>query len=360
MAGQANLRTGTFDMASLLAQRFVSAAKFGLNTIADVLAADRQTHNSIVRDMVASFIDVTSDALRISGSTITGRMIKADEFTRAPTQRDLPGQTVGFPMDRYMFAIGWTSEWLKRKTPADLAIAQQQAQIAELLTLRGAIQTAIYTPTNSTFVDYLVNNVSLPVKAFYNADGALIPDGPNGQQFNGATHTHYTAAASLLAANITALVATVQEHNFRAKPVIVISTTDETAFRGLTGFTAYVDSRLTLGMPTTLLPADRLDVFLLDNRAIGIFGAAEVWVKPWAIANYAFAYDAGSALKALAYRQEVDGDLQGLRLKETLDIAPLHAEYMETIFGIGVWNRGNGAVHQFNNASYTAPTITFP
>jgi hypothetical protein len=359
MAIQA-LRTGTFDMASLLAQRFVSAAKFGLNTIADVLAADRATHNSIVRDMVSSFIDVTTDALRVSGSSVTGRMIRADEYTRAPTQRDLPGQTVGFPMDRYQFALGWTSEWLKRKTPADLAIAQQQAQIAELLALRGAIQNAIYTPTNSTFVDYLVNNVSLPVKAFYNADGFLIPDGPNGQTFNGATHTHYTAAASLLAANITALVATVQEHNFRAKPVIVISTTDEAAFRALTGFTAYVDSRLTLGMPTTLLPADRLDVFLLDNRAIGIFGAAEVWVKPWAIAGYAFAYDAGSQLRALAYRQEVDGDLQGLRLKETLDIAPLHAEYMETIFGIGVWNRGNGAVHQFTNATYVAPTVTFP
>jgi hypothetical protein len=117
MAGQANLRTGTFDMASLLSQRFVSAAKFGLNTIADVLAADRQTHNTIVRDMVSAFIDVTTDVLRISGSTITGRMIKADEYSRAPTQRDLPGQTVGFPMDRYQFALGWTSEWLKRKSP---------------------------------------------------------------------------------------------------------------------------------------------------------------------------------------------------------------------------------------------------
>lgn len=359
MAGQA-LRTGTFDMASLLAQRFVSAAKFGLNTIADVLAADRTTHNTIVRDMVAQFIDVTTDALRISGSTITGRMIRADEYTRAPTQKDLPGQTVGFPMDRYQFALGWTSDWLKRKTPADLAIAQQQSQIAELLALRGAIQNAIYTPTNTNFVDYLVNNVTLPVKAFYNADGSLIPDGPNGQTFNGATHTHYTGAASLVAANITAMVATVQEHNFRAKPVIFISTTDEAAFRALAGFTAYVDARLTLGTPTTLQPSERLDVFLLDNRAIGIFGAAEVWVKPWAIAGYAFCFDQGNALKPLAYRQEVDGDLQGLRLKETLDLAPLHAEYMETIFGIGVWNRGNGAVHQFTNATYTAPTITFP
>jgi hypothetical protein len=360
MAGQANLRTGTFDMASLLSQRFVSAAKFGLNTIADVLAADRTTHNTIVRDMIAAFIDVTSDALRVSGSTITGRMIKADEYTRAPTQKDLPGQTVGFPMDRYQFALGWTSDWLKRKSPADLAIAQQQSQIAELLSLRAAIQIAIYNPTNSNFIDYLVNNVSLPVKAFYNADSSLIPDGPNGQTFNGATHTHYTGAASLLAANVTAIVATVQEHNFRAKPVLIISVTDETAFRALAGFVPYTDLRLTRGVPTSLIPSETLDVFLLDNRAIGIFGAAEVWVKPWAVAGYIFAYDSASPMKPLAYRQEVDGALQGLRLKETLDIAPLHAEYMETIFGIGVWNRGNGAVHQFTNATYTAPTISFP
>ena len=52
--------------------------------------------------------------------------------------------------------------------------------------------------------------------------------------------------------------------------------------------------------------------------AIGIFHGAEVWVKPWAIANFAFAWDAASPQKPLVFRQRTQTSLQGLRIAATL------------------------------------------
>ena len=44
-----------------------------------------------------------------------------------------------------------------------------------------------------------------------------------------------------------------------------------------------------------------LDMSRLDNRAIGIFEGAEVWVKPWMIQNYCFAWDAASPNKPTSW-----------------------------------------------------------
>ncbi|HEY9463793.1 MAG TPA: hypothetical protein VIR54_11925, partial [Vicinamibacterales bacterium] len=112
------------------------------------------------------------------------------------------------------------------------------------------------------------------------------------------------------------------------------------------------DPRLSLNANANQ-PFERATVTRLDNRAIGIFGAAEVWVKPWAIANYAFVCDTTDPRKPLVMRQE-----EGLHLEATIETFPLRADYYEHMFGFGAWNRLNGAVLQFNNASYSAPTFS--
>jgi len=137
--------------------------------------------------------------------------------------------------------------------------------------------------------------------------------------------------------------------------MVAISRTDEAAVRALSGFVAYTDPRLIL--QTTEAPAQRLDVTRLDNRAIGIFGGAEVWVKSWMIANYIFIWDAGSE-KPLVIRQRSSTSMQGLRVVGAIDAFPLYAQYMEAEFGVAVWNRTNGAVLMFNNATYADPVIT--
>jgi hypothetical protein len=151
-------------------------------------------------------------------------------------------------------------------------------------------------------------------------------------------------------------VTTVQEHYNTGVPVIYINQADEAAVRALTGFNAYVDSRL-VPATTATTPRAGLDIANLYDRPIGLFGAAEVWIKPWMIANYAFAYVQGPP-EPLVMRVPPFAGLADLQLMYEDDRHPLYARSYERQFGIGVWNRTNGAVLQFNNGTYQIPTIT--
>lgn len=347
--------TGTYDISTLLAARTASAAAYGLETIQRILAADIAAHNILVRQMLGDFAELSSDRQRLYGGSVGGEMIEVDEYGRAPTQRDLPGSTVGFPLRLFQYALGWTDKWLKIHTPADMAIATQAAEKAHLRAIQREIKRAIFRSANYSWPDYLVDNVTLAVKRFVNADSLAIPNGPNGETFTASSHTHYDAIAGLTAAALTATINDVIEHGFGGKVIAAINKADEAAVRALTGFVAYPDPRIIYRNSDT--PGQTLDITRLDNRAIGIFGGAEVWVKPWAIANYVFVYDSDDPQKPLVFRQRSDSQLQGLRIAATLDTYPLHAQYMEDEYGIGVWTRTNGAVLYFGGGAYVDPTI---
>lgn len=349
------LQTGTYDIASLLEVRNVSAADFGLDTIQAVLEDDVQKHNALVTEMVSEMAEVSTDRQRLSGTSVSGEMSEVDEYGRSPTQKPVSGTTVGFPLRRFQYAIGWTRDWFQRHTPADMAAAVTAGERAHLSKITREIKRAAYLSANYTFPDFLIDGVSLAVKRFVNADSASIPDGPNGETYDGATHTHYNGSATLTASAFLANINDVIEHGHGSAVKVAISTTDEAAVRLLSGFNAYVDPRLVYRATDT--PGQTLNISRLDNRAIGIFGGAEVWVKSWAIANYAFAWDAGDAMKPFVFRQDQSTALQGLRIAGTIDQFPLYAQYMQAEFGVGVWTRTNGAILDFANASYTDPTI---
>lgn len=348
--------TGTYDISTLLAVRFQSAAQFGLDTIQRVLEADLQAHNAIVTQMVSDLCEVTTDRQRKYGSSVAGEMVEVDEYGRSVTQNPVSGDTVGFPLKLFQFALGWTSKYLEVATPADLAEGTIAAEQAHLRAIQRELKRAIYLSANYTYNDHLVDRVDLAVKRFVNADGAKIPNGPNGETFDGATHTHYDGNAGLTAAVLSACISDVIEHGHGGAVKLAISKTNEAAVRALSGFTAYPDPRIVFRASDT--PGQTLDISRLDNRAIGIFDGAEVWVKSWAIAGYAFAWDAASPKKPLAFRQRAQGSLQGLRIAAELSTFPLIAKYMEAEYGIGVCTRTNGAVLDFVNAAYTDPTIS--
>lgn len=350
------MTTGTHDISTLLATRYQSAADYGQDKIAAVLAADVAAHNAIMMEMVSDICEVTTDRQRRYGTSISGEMVEVDEYGRAQTQVAKPGATVGFPLRLNQFAIGWTEKWMQTHTPADMAIATQNAQKAHMRAVVRDIKRALYGATNYTFYDHLVDNVELAVKRLVNADSANIPDGPNGETFDGSTHTHYNANATLTAAALQANVEDVIEHGHGSMVRLAIARADETAVRALSGFTAYPDPRIIYRATDT--PGQTVDISRLDNRAIGIFNGAEVWVKPWAIANYHFAWDAGATDKPLAFRQRESAALQGLRIAATLNTYPLVAQYMEVEYGIGVWTRTNGAILYSASGTWADPTIS--
>lgn len=349
--------TGTHDLASLAANRFQSAAEFGIDTIAEVLERDLAAHNAAVEEMMAELAVPTTDQQRIYGTSVTGDMVEVDDYGRSATQRQLPGATVGFPLKANQYALGWTEKWMQLKTPADLAAGVIAAKRAHQRKLRVEIQRAILFSGNYNFVDFLEAGITLGVKRLVNADSQQIPDGPNAEVFDGATHTHYLARAggAIAASDVNGAINTVVEHGHGNMVKIAISKTDEATFRALTGFQAYVDERVVYRNTDT--PARTLDTTRIDNRAIGIFGAAEVWVKPWMPANYLFVWDASGLTSPLAFRQRVQPSLRGLRIAATNSAFPLTAQYMEAEFGFGAWNRTNGAVLFFGNTTYADPTL---
>jgi len=349
------LNTGTMDINTLLATRYSSAVDYGLEKIQAVLAADIAAHNAIVTELVSDLCEVTTDRQRRYGSSVDGEMVEVDEYGRAPTQISKPGATVGFPLRLFQFSIGWTEKWLQLHSPADMAIATQGAEKAHLRAIQRDIKRAIFGSANYTFNDFLVDKVDLSVKRFINADSSAIPDGPNGETFDGTSHTHYDASATLTAAAVKASINDVIEHGFGGAVRLAISKTDETAVRALTGFVAYPDPRVIYRNTDT--PGQTLDISRLDNRAIGIFEGSEVWVKPWMLANYTFTWDAASPNKPLAFRQRASAALNGLRIAATIQTFPLTAQYMEAEWGVGVWTRTNGAALYFANATWADPTI---
>jgi len=349
------MTTGTHDLSSLLVARNQSVAEFGLTNIIPILQRELAAHNQIAMMLVSDLAETTMDRQRKYGVGSIADMIEADEYSRSPTQRSAPGDTVGFPLKRFQSAIGWTQDWFESKTPADMAIAVQSVERAHLRMITREVKRAFFLSSNYTWDDFLVDGVDLAVKRLVNADGASIPEGPNNEVFDGATHTHYIGEASLTAAFLNAAINDLVEHGHGNNVKIAVSTTDEAAVRALTGFVAYPDPRITYRSADN--PAQTLDITRLNNRAIGIFGGAEVWVKSWMMANYIFIWDAGSP-KPLVVRQRANGGMTGLRIAATNSAFPLYAQYMQADFGVGVWNRTNGVSYYFANATYANPTIT--
>jgi hypothetical protein len=348
---------GILTMSDMLKERFQTPVQLGLDTIQRSLQADLAIHNRIVNDITQTFADTTSDRRRRYGVSSQLEFLTADEFTRAHTQKVITGSEVEFPMDGFQAAVGWTAQFFKNKSVADMAATQVAAKVGHVARIRSQLQKAIFGSSNFSTFDYRVDNVQLDVKRFVNADGAPIPMGPNGETFNASTHTHYLFHDTLDNASAHALVQTVLEHHNDGQIRVFINSADEAAWRALADFKPYVDARLTIPI-TTSNPTTRLDPFKTNDRAIGLFDAAEVWVKPWALSNYAVAMDIATPMKPLALRTR-DGGGARLDTVGTNVLFPLQADYMESEFGFGVWTRTNGAVlyHAAGAVAYVDPVI---
>lgn len=352
-------QTGTYVLGDLLENRFdnVSVHEFGMDMITDVIQNDLAAHNAQVEELLTEFAIPSDDLVRIYGTSVDGDMVEVDEFGRGPTQKDRPGDTVGFPMRKFQFSLGWTRDFLDIASVRDVAIATDTAEKAHLNALRREIKKALFLSANYSFTDYIATKTTLAVKRLVNADSAAIPPGPNGESFDGSTHTHYNATATLANADVKALITDVVEHGHGDDVRIAINVADEAAWAALTDFKAYVDLRLTHNVNTNEA-LKQVDTVPVNNRAVGVIYGAEVWVKPWGIANYPICWAAGVGEKPLVLRQRPQASLRGLRLAGEIPSHPLLTRYMEAVFGFGVWTRTNGAVLYTANATWADPSIT--
>ena len=354
----------TFDA---LASTQQTIAQFGEDHAWDGIASMLNSYNDQQAELTSSLVDRTTSRLRRYGTAAQMEMQRLDEMGTPNVQKVQPGVPVGFPLENYGIALQWTRTFMKTTKASVLASQILAATTADTRRMIRNIKVAIYTGINYNFVDYLVDHlevIPLPVKAFLNADGQPVPPGPNGEVYNGYTHTHYLASATLTNAFAASVVETVIEHYNEGEAVIWINRADETAWRALVDFKAmtydYVIRATTQEYGEGTLNKDRL-----YNRQIGYFRGAEVWTKPYAIAGYMFCYMDG-APQPLVMRirgEEANGgapleDSGNFVLTYEDDLHPLRAKAYEHEYGIGVWNRTNGSVGYYGGSVYVQPVIS--
>ncbi len=337
-----------------------SVADYGEDRAWDSISIAMDAWNRQAEDMSGELWERGTEQQRAYGTLDTKQMQEMDQWGTPEVQKVTAGVTVGFPLRRYGDAIGWTYDFMLQNTVAQLAAEVDAIAGADFRNMMRAAKQALYVSTNYSFVDKLgggggTPNVTLAVKALVNNDGLALPVGPNGETY-ATSHNHYLANATLTAGVLTNLIVTVQEHFNEGTPIVVISQTDEATVRALTGFIADVDARIVQPQTATYTTSG-VDVRNLYDRRIGLFGAAEVWIKPWAIPNYALCYIRGNMPRPLLMRVPERTELANLRLVVDDERHPLYARAYERRFGMGAWNRVAAGVLYFAGGAYVNPTI---
>ena len=348
---------GTYSTLDVLESNQQSVIEYGVNNVWQSFTVTLAAHNRTMADMSGDLWVPSTDTRRAYGGGDTQVMQESDQFGAPAAQKISAGITVDLPLRRFVIGAQWSRQAFEMMSVAQLTADFTAKMSADRLNLINGAKRALFTATNYSFVDYLGRpaGVTLNVKALVNNDGSALPVGPNGETF-ATSHTHYLANATLTAAVLTNLVTTVQEHYNSGTPVIIINQADEAAVRALAGFSAIADVRLIQpGGGTAVYARGTLDVANLYDRQIGLFGAAEVWVKPWGIANYALCYMRGQT--PLVMRQPIFGPAGDFRLVADNDGYPMFGQAFERQVGFGVWQRTAAAVLYFAGGAYVSPTI---
>lgn len=342
---------------TLAANTTQTVVDFGEDRIWEAIDANVRIQNELLTEMLGGLADVSTDRLRRYGGVDEMTMEDLDQIGRPDAQKLTSGSNVGFPLRLKGGSLQWTRIAFMTMRVGELAKHAQGFLAADRKAVMTEIKRAMMFTANYTFADVLVDNVDLPVKRLVNADSAAIPLGPNGETFNAATHTHYLATASFVAANLTSLIDTVAEHVNTGQIMVYINSAQEATVRAFTGFTAYADPRIQQYPTTSTIPFPRVSLLNIGNRAIGIFGAAEVWVKPWVPANYVICLVVGGGRgKPLVMRERSSGS-GGFGLVAEDELHPLRAQTYQREFGFGVWNRVGAAVLYTGGGSYTNPSL---
>lgn len=333
----------------------------GEQSVYDQIDAARIAHNRVTNEMFGDFVERSTDQLRQYGGTDSMTFDELDEFGRADAQKIAAGATVGFPLRNYGISAQRTRTNLLNVTVQEIVAEVSAVLDGDIRVLQRELKRALFYSTNISFLDRRVKNITIPVKRLVNADSMPVPLGPNGEVFTAASHTHYlfTAGTTLAAADVTALVLAIAEHYNNVQVVVNINAAQEAAVRALTGFTQITPTFVT---PATSAAAivEAYDTRSIGDRKIGYFGPnyAEVWVKPWVPAGYLHAWGAGGPTPVVMRTRAGGGDLEVMFEDEKY---PLRSRGWEREFGMGVWNRVNGAALYIDTgaaAAYVVPTIT--
>lgn len=337
---------GTYSLSDLLAQRFVPASQFGFDNIARAIQAHLDWLNGQVNDQMGLVAETSSDVRRVYGVSENMQMQEVDELGVARTQKDTQGVEVDFPLRKFSISTGWTADFIARATPADLAQKALDVSSAYVTRLRQELAAAFFNKANYSFVDFLGDGTTLAVKKLLNADGAAIPNAPDGTTFSGS-HQHYvgTVGASLAYTDIDDIIANVTEHGLlnvglfiNQANVATLAGLASTKFTALTLAVVAVPGRTSGTVETQNVTDDPA------NKLVGYWAGYPVFTRSWVPSGYYLPLSMDAPQKPLVHRIDKFSALNGLRMVFQLNAHPLTAQTWEAEIGFGAWGRHSAAV----------------
>lgn len=360
-----------------------TVAEYGVDRFFELVEDYVVVMENILRDMLADFCDFGTIRLMRYGAGVTDfTMEKLNEYGRADAAKVGSGSDVGFPLERWGKSLSWTEDFILTSEVKELAAMVMAIVGADMANVILHIKRALYYSTNSTETDYLLDKASIPIKRLANADSMALPINPmTGATFNAATHTHYSANATLTSTVLNNLMTNVTEH-FASGTVgyIDINTAQESFFdpTSLTGYVQLPYTGQTLGDDTARANGAPLSPFGTLDRVIGNYKGWIVRVKPYSIANYVLCHVQGPAIeKILQYRyrgaksdgqgSSLPGIMNGGSLTQTgwgdLQLVSRDKNFQMALeeyrreFGLGVKNRVAGAILYIGGGSYVDPSL---
>ena len=339
---------GVYTVQDLLATRFATAASIGLDRVNSILQAQLSYDNQYIVEMISDLADPVTVQQEVWGQYTSGEMDWVDEYGNGYAHKNQNGLTAAYPLYKFAYQLGWTDNYFKIATAAEVAKMYIELRDAYMRSVMGGMQRAFGRIANFAQIDALTNGVSLAVKRMWNNDGVVGPPSPGGVAFAGS-HTHYPFGTPITAGLLTALTTLVEEHGNVKGVKVMIALANKATIVALTGFTPITKAFITPGsagaaVQTFVRMGSDDDI---ENQLIGYWlNGEEIWVKPYMKTNYCLCVSTGSGEKLLGYRQRAQPSLQGLRIEAPFPDYPLYAEQAVAEFGFGVKNRGMGAIHQ--------------
>lgn len=350
-----------YQLEDLLAQRFTNASQFGWDNLNDSIQARLEWLNGQVNEQISLLAEVSEDSRRVWGGDADFSMVEVDEFGISQTQKAVNGVEMAFPLRKFSVSTGMTADFMRRATVAEVANMALGIQTAYLERMQNELSFGVYNDDNYNFVDKFGDGTTLAVKAFLNADSAVIPSAPDGTSFDGATHKHFvgTVGAALAYTDIDTLIANVVEHGFTKGialfiPAALVATLENLASTKFVKLT----SALLVPSSAAVSTVGRIDPEAdLNNVLVGYWdGRVPVYTRSWTKANLVTCIATGAAEKPLVLR--TDKYVKGLQMMPEFGMHPLSAKTWEAYVGFGAYNRASVAVldtaHQTN---YTEPTL---
>lgn len=347
--------------------RTMPIGEYGEDNAYENIQAFYKAHSDYVKQMLSSLVDQHDKPVRSYGDTNTKTVEEVDEIGTPLPQRKSTRFDQGFSLRRFKISDAWTEDFMERATVGDVEQEAVATITADLRLVKWKIQQALFTATNSTFNDRWgpQPNIALPVRAFYNADGGPIKVGPQGQTFDGTSHTHYAYNATLTEAAVDALLLLIYEHNGQQDGLrLLIPKAAAATFATFSKFVADQPASYVFQVTDTKTMTP-LDVVSRFDREIGTYDSnVRVCIREFMPTYYIFAHSM-QAEKPLAIREPTIG--VGSKRQRGLYMYARHQSWgLASVehrhdFDINVLNRCNGALLYYNSGSaYTAPTITRP